>query len=71
MSEDMSPNDPIPQAELDLERVKPYADHLGDGIVQFSFTLPVPYGLAARRAALELGAARWALTTRRSSTTSS
>ena len=39
---------------VDLERVKPYADHLGDGIVQFSFTLPVPYGLAARKAAQEL-----------------
>ena len=41
---------------VDLERVKPYADQLGDGIVQLSFTLPVPHGLAARRAALELGA---------------
>ena len=40
--------------EIDLEQVKPYADHLGDGIVQFSFTLPVPYGLAARKAAQEL-----------------
>jgi beta-lysine 5,6-aminomutase beta subunit len=40
--------------EVDLEHVKPYADHLGDGIVQFSFTLPVPYGLAARKAAQEL-----------------
>jgi beta-lysine 5,6-aminomutase beta subunit len=40
--------------EVDLARVKPYADHLGDGIVQLSFTLPVPYGLAARRAAQEL-----------------
>jgi beta-lysine 5,6-aminomutase beta subunit len=40
--------------KLDLEHVKPYADHLGDGIVQFSFTLPVPYGLAARKAAQEL-----------------
>ncbi len=39
---------------VDLEHVKPYADHLGDGIVQFSFTLPVPYGLAARKAAQEL-----------------
>jgi beta-lysine 5,6-aminomutase beta subunit len=36
--------------------VKPYADHLGDGIIQLSFTLPVPYGLAARKAAQELGA---------------
>ena len=42
------------RGRVDLERVKPYADHLGDGIVQFSFTLPVPYGLAARKAAQEL-----------------
>lgn len=41
---------------VDLSRVRPYADHLGDGIVQLSFTLPVPYGLAARRAAQEWGA---------------
>jgi beta-lysine 5,6-aminomutase beta subunit len=39
---------------VDLARVKPYGDHLGDGIVQLSFTLPVPYGLAARKAAQEL-----------------
>ena len=43
-----------PHREIDLEHVKPYADHLGDGIVQFSFTLPIPYGLAARKAAQEL-----------------
>jgi len=42
--------------KVDLARVKPYADHLGDGIVQFSFTLPVPYGLAARKAAHEWAA---------------
>jgi beta-lysine 5,6-aminomutase beta subunit len=42
--------------EVDLARVRPYADHLGDGIVQLSFTLPVPYGLAARRAAQEWAA---------------
>ena len=40
--------------EIDLTRVKPYADHLGDGIIQLSFTLPVPYGQAARKAAQEL-----------------
>jgi beta-lysine 5,6-aminomutase beta subunit len=40
--------------EVDLSAVRPYADHLGDGLVQLSFTLPVPYSLAARRAALEL-----------------
>ena len=45
---------PDGRGKVDLERVKPYADHLGDGIVQLSFTLPVPHGLAARRAALEL-----------------
>jgi beta-lysine 5,6-aminomutase beta subunit len=43
-----------PGRRVDLKRVKPYADHLGDGLVQLSFTLPVPHGLAARRAALEL-----------------
>jgi beta-lysine 5,6-aminomutase beta subunit len=41
---------------VDLSKVRPYADHLGDGIVQLSFTLPVPYGLAARRAAQEWAA---------------
>jgi beta-lysine 5,6-aminomutase beta subunit len=40
--------------EVDLAAVRPYADHLDDGLVQLSFTLPVPYSLAARRAALEL-----------------
>jgi beta-lysine 5,6-aminomutase beta subunit len=39
---------------LDLAAVKPYADHLGDGLVQLSFTLPVPCSSAARVAALEL-----------------
>jgi beta-lysine 5,6-aminomutase beta subunit len=41
-------------SEIDLAAVKPYADHRGDGLVQLSFTLPVPYSLAARKAALEL-----------------
>src|ERR1700730_1025546 len=41
---------------VNLAQVKPYADHLGDGILQLSFTLPVPYGLAARKAAQELAA---------------
>jgi beta-lysine 5,6-aminomutase beta subunit len=43
-----------PRPRSDLARVKPYADQLGDGIMQLSFTLPVPYGIAARRAAQEL-----------------
>jgi beta-lysine 5,6-aminomutase beta subunit len=42
--------------QVDLTAVSPYADHLGDGLVQMSFTLPVPYSLAARNAALELAA---------------
>src|ERR1700758_805188 len=46
----------MPHKEVDLSRVRPYADHLGDGLVQMSFTLPVPYSLAARKAALELAA---------------
>ena len=40
--------------KVDLQAVRPYADRLGDGLVQMSFTLPVPHSLAARRAALEL-----------------
>jgi len=44
------------QRAIDLAQVRPYADHLGDGIVQLSFTLPVPYGLAARKAAQEWAA---------------
>jgi beta-lysine 5,6-aminomutase beta subunit len=42
-----------PGRTVDLTQVRPYADHLGDGLVQMSFTLPVPYGLAARKAAQE------------------
>lgn len=54
--DDSAPRASGSRREVDLARVKPYADHLGDGIVQFSFTLPVPYGLAARKAAQELAA---------------
>jgi beta-lysine 5,6-aminomutase beta subunit len=42
--------------DVDLTKVKPYGDHLGDGIVQLSFTLPVPDGAAARKTATELAA---------------
>jgi beta-lysine 5,6-aminomutase beta subunit len=41
---------------VDLARVRPYADRLDDGLMQLSFTLPVPYGKSARRAALQLAA---------------
>jgi beta-lysine 5,6-aminomutase beta subunit len=40
--------------EIDLTKVRPYGDHLEDGLMQLSFTLPVPHGQAARKAALEL-----------------
>jgi beta-lysine 5,6-aminomutase beta subunit len=37
-----------------LEAVRPYGDHLDDGLVQMSFTLPVTHGALAREAALAL-----------------
>lgn len=39
---------------IDLTRVKPYGDTLNDGMVQLSFTLPVPYGDEAKEAARQL-----------------
>lgn len=42
------------RGELDLTTVRPYGDHTGDGLMQLSFTLPVPYSPAARTAAAEL-----------------
>ncbi len=39
---------------LDLTKVKPYGDTLGDGKVQLSFTLPVPAGDEAIEAAKQL-----------------
>ncbi|MCF6459496.1 OAM dimerization domain-containing protein [Clostridium sp. Cult3] len=38
-------------AKVDLTRIKPYGDTLNDGMVQTSFTLPVPYGDEANEAA--------------------
>jgi beta-lysine 5,6-aminomutase beta subunit len=43
--------------EVDQTAVRPYADHLDDGLVQVTFSLPLPIGPAARRAALELAEA--------------
>lgn len=37
--------------KVDLTRVKPYGDTLNDGMMQLSFTLPVPYGDEANEAA--------------------
>jgi beta-lysine 5,6-aminomutase beta subunit len=39
---------------VDYSRVRPYADHLDDGIVQVNFTLPVPHGAPAQKAALQI-----------------
>jgi len=47
---------PTELQHVDLTNVTPYGDHLGDGIVQLSFTLPVPHGPAARKSAIELAA---------------
>lgn len=38
----------------DMHAVAPYADQLDDGLVQLSFTLPIPFTPAARRAAVRL-----------------
>lgn len=44
---------------LDLKQVRPYGDTLDDGVIQLSFSLPIPYGEeaqeAARRFALQSG----------------
>lgn len=42
--------------EVNLKAVRPYGDTLDDGIVQLSFTLPVPFGEEAKEAAK-----RWVL----------
>lgn len=40
--------------QLDLTKVKPYGDTMNDGMVQFSFTLPVPHGDEGKEAARQL-----------------
>lgn len=47
----MAPDEPDGPETPDLERVRPYGDTLDDGLVQMSFTLPVPHGPEAREAA--------------------
>lgn len=39
---------------VDLTKVKPYGDTMNDGMIQVSFTLPVPYGEEASEAARSL-----------------
>lgn len=41
-------------AKLDLTKVKPYGDTMNDGMIQMSFTLPVPAGAEAVEAAKTL-----------------
>lgn len=40
--------------KIDLTKVKPYGDTLNDGMMQLSFSLPVPYGDEASEAAKQL-----------------
>ncbi len=37
--------------KIDLRKIKPYGDHLGDGAMQLSFTLPIALSLEAKEAA--------------------
>ena len=37
--------------KVDLTEVRPYGDHLNDGMVQLSFTLPVPFTKQGKKAA--------------------
>lgn len=39
---------------IDLTQIKPYGDTLNDGMMQFSFTLPIPYSEEAKEAARQL-----------------
>lgn len=40
--------------KVDLSKVKPYGDTLNDGMMQFSFTLPIPHGDEASEAAKQM-----------------
>ncbi|MGN6301279.1 MAG: OAM dimerization domain-containing protein, partial [Angustibacter sp.] len=44
------------EAPKDKRIVRPYGDTTGDGMVQLSFTLPVPHDKRAEGAALQLAA---------------
>ena len=41
----------IAKSTVDLTKVKPYGDTMNDGMMELTFTLPVPYGLEADEAA--------------------
>ncbi|MGB3366534.1 MAG: OAM dimerization domain-containing protein [Acidaminobacteraceae bacterium] len=40
--------------KVDLSKVKPYGDTLNDGMMQFSFTLPIPHGDESSEAAKQM-----------------
>ena len=39
---------------VDLTKAKPYGDTMNDGMMELTFTLPVPYGEEANEAAKQL-----------------
>ncbi|MDR3242871.1 MAG: cobalamin-dependent protein [Clostridiales Family XIII bacterium] len=45
----------IAVAKVDLKNIKPYGDTMNDGMMELTFTLPVPYGPEADEAAKILG----------------
>lgn len=47
----MSNNAATANTTVDLTKVKPYGDTMNDGMMQLSFTLPIPYGEEASEAA--------------------
>jgi len=47
----------MPDRDPDMTAVRPYADQLDDGLIQLSFTLPIPFSPSARRAATALAEA--------------
>jgi beta-lysine 5,6-aminomutase beta subunit len=49
-----TPRADVPQAHDQPQVIRPYGDTTGDGMVQMSFTLPVPAGRRAEAAALQL-----------------
>ena len=50
----MGSNNTTATATVDFTKVKPYGDTMNDGMVQMSFTLPVPAGDEANEAAKQL-----------------
>ncbi len=50
----MSNNSTVADSVIDLKNIKPYGDTLNDGMMQLSFTLPVPKGEEASEAAKQL-----------------